>query len=55
MLRNVLFNIIRQEQRQLEDQIALEQEQAAPDQRRLSRLRQEAFSLRRELEHYADH
>jgi len=55
MLRNALFTIIRQEQRQLEDEIALEQKRPAPDMARLSDLRKEAVSLRRELEIYADH
>jgi len=55
MLRNALFSIVRQEQRQLEDAIAAEQKRPAPDTARLSALRQEATSLRRELEIYADH
>ncbi|MEI6559965.1 MAG: hypothetical protein WCO00_16310 [Rhodospirillaceae bacterium] len=54
MLRNALFSIIRQEERQLEDQIEAEQKRPAPDLARLSALRQEAKSLRRELEIYAD-
>ena len=54
MLRNALFSIVRQEERQLEDQIEAEQKRPAPDLARLSALRQEAKSLRRELELYAD-
>ena len=50
MLRDTLFTIIRQEQRQLEDQIAAEQKRPAPDTSRLTALRREATSLRRELE-----
>lgn len=54
MLRNALFRIIRLEHRQLEDEIANEQKRAAPDMARLSALRREASSLRRELDIYAD-
>ena len=54
ILRNALFSIIRQEERQLEDQIEAEAKRPAPDMVRLSALRQEAKSLRRELEIYAD-
>ena len=54
MLRDALFNIIRQERRQLEDEIAAEQTRADPDSARLSALRREESSLRRELERYAD-
>ena len=54
ILRNALFSIIRQEERQLEDQIEAEQKRPAPDMVRLSALRQEARSLRRELEMCAD-
>ena len=55
MLRSALFSIIRQEERQLEDEIAAEQKRPAPDLVRLSALHREAKSLRRELEIYADH
>ena len=54
MLRNALFSFIRQEERQLEDQIAAEQKRPTPDAARLTALRQEARSLRRELEMCAD-
>jgi len=54
MLRKALFNIIRLEQRQLEEQIAEEQKRPAPDVGRLTALRREEKSLRQELEQYAD-
>ena len=50
MLRDALFSIIRQEERQLEDEIEAEQKRSAPDLQRLSVLRQEVTDLRRELE-----
>jgi len=54
MLRKALFNIIRQEQRDVEDRLESECRQTAPDDAKLRELRAEAFSLRRELEHYVD-
>ncbi|WP_199231792.1 hypothetical protein [Azospirillum sp. TSO35-2] len=54
MLRKALFNIIRQEQREVEDELEREEQRPAPDVRRLVGLRQEATSLRRELEHFND-
>ncbi|MBK1840092.1 Mg2+ and Co2+ transporter CorA [Azospirillum lipoferum] len=54
MLRKALFNIIRQEQREIEDKLEREEQQQSPDVRRIVGLRQEATSLRRELEHFHD-
>ena len=54
MLRRTLFNIIRQEHRQLEDQIAEERRRPTPDRHRLTVLQQEEFSLRRELESFPE-
>lgn len=54
MLRNALFGIIRQEHRQLEDAIAEEQKRPAPDLARLTAMRREETSLRRELGFYAE-
>ncbi len=54
MLRKALFNIIRLEQRQLEERIAEEQKRPAPDVSRLTALRREEGHLRRELEQCAD-
>ncbi|MEI6986351.1 MAG: hypothetical protein WCK65_09485 [Rhodospirillaceae bacterium] len=55
MLMDTLFGIIRQEQRQLEDEIAAEErKRPTPDLARLSFLRTEQTSLRRELELYAE-
>lgn len=54
MLRKALFNIIRREQREIEDKLQAEEHKPAPDTGRLATLRQEAVSLRRELEHYRD-
>lgn len=54
MLRVALFNIIRQEQRDVEDRLESECRRVVPDDDKLRELRAEAFSLRRELEHYAD-
>jgi len=54
MLRKALFNIIRQEQREIEDKLEQEERQSAPDVGRLVGLRQEATTLRRELEHFQD-
>ena len=55
MLKKVLFGIIRQEQLDLEGEIAKEQKRPTPDMTRICALRQEASSLRRELECYAEH
>lgn len=54
MLRNALFNIIRQEQREIEDRLEVEEHQTAPDTQRLNTLRQQAVSLRQELEHFPE-
>lgn len=54
MLRKALFNIIRQEQRDVEDRLETECRRNDPDDLKLRELRAEAFALRRELEHYAD-
>lgn len=54
MLRKALFNIIRQEQREVEDQLKVEERQPAPDGGLLTALRQQANSLRRELEHFPE-
>lgn len=54
MLRKALFNIVRQEQRDVEDELQKEERRSAPDHGRMRELRQEAQSLRRELEHYND-
>lgn len=54
MWRKALFNIIRQEQRDVEDQLEKEERRASPDTRRMNDLRREAQDLRRELEHYGD-
>lgn len=54
MLRKALFNIIRQEQREVEDELEREERRSVPDSSRLVGLRQEMTSLRRELEHYQD-
>lgn len=54
MLRKALFNIIRQEQREVEGELEREEQQPRPDARRLVGLRREATSLRRELEHFND-
>lgn len=54
MLRKALFNIIRQEQREAEDELEKEEQRASPDARRMTALRQEVQSLRRELEHYSE-
>ncbi|WP_168220504.1 hypothetical protein [Azospirillum thermophilum] len=54
MLRKALFNIIRQEQREIEDKLEKEERSSTPDVARLVSLRQEVTSLRRELEHFHD-
>lgn len=54
MLRKALFNIIRQEQRDVEDQLVEEERRPAPDVGRIVALRAEATDLRRELEHFPD-
>ncbi|MBP2231509.1 hypothetical protein [Azospirillum agricola] len=54
MLRKALFNIIRQEQREVEDELEKEERCSTPDVGRLIGLRQEVSSLRRELEHFRD-
>jgi len=54
MLRNALFNIIRQEQREIEDELEKEEHRPAPDIGRLAALRQQATNLRRELEHFPE-
>ncbi len=54
MLRKALFNIIRLEQRQLEERIVEEEKRPTPDVGRLVALRREESSLRRELEQCAD-
>ncbi|WP_169732775.1 hypothetical protein [Azospirillum halopraeferens] len=52
MLKNVLFNIIRQEQREVEERLEEEGRRPAPDLGKLTALRQKAMTLRRELEHF---
>lgn len=52
MLKNVLFNIIRQEQRAVEERLKEEGRRPSPDIGKLSALRKEAMTLRRELEHF---
>jgi hypothetical protein len=54
MLRKALFNIIRQEQLEIEGELEKEEMRPAPDVDKLAALRQEANSLRRELEHVAE-
>ncbi|MGQ9365981.1 hypothetical protein [Azospirillum sp. A39] len=54
MLKNVLFNIIRQEQRDVEERLEEEGRRPDPDGRKLSALRREAKMLRRELDHFPD-
>lgn len=54
MLTKALFNIIRQEQREVETELEREERRPAPDVRRIGVLRQQATSLRRELEHFPD-
>lgn len=54
MLRKALFNIIRQEQQEVEVELRNEERRPAPDLCRLAALRREASSLRRELEHYVE-
>ncbi len=54
MLRKALFNIIRQEQRDVEDELQKEERSPTPDVLRVVALQREATSLRRELEHFSD-
>ena len=54
MLRKALFNIIRQEQREVEDRLVEEERNPAPDVGRLVALRAQANNLRRELEHFPE-
>ncbi|CAO3428144.1 hypothetical protein [Azospirillum argentinense] len=54
MLRKALFNIIRQEQREVEDELEKEERRTAPDVGRVVALQREVTDLRRELEHYRD-
>jgi len=54
MLRKALFNIIRQEQREVEGELEKEERSPTPDVRRLVALKQEATNLSRELEHFRD-
>lgn len=54
MLRKALFNIIRQEQREVEGELEKEERSLTPDVRRLVALKQEATNLSRELEHFRD-
>lgn len=54
MLRRALFNIIRQEHRDIEDRLVLEEKASSPDERRVSTLRHQADSLRQELEHFPE-
>jgi len=54
MLRRTLFNIIRLEHQQLEDQIAEEQRRPSPDGQRLSYLQAQENSLRREMESFPE-
>lgn len=54
MLRNALFAIIRQEQREIEDRLVEEERRPTPDVGRLVALRAQATNLRRELEHFPE-
>lgn len=54
MLRKALFNIIRQEQREVEDALEKEGRNPAPDVSKLVALQQQVSNLRRELEHFND-
>lgn len=54
MLTKALFNIIRQEQREVENELEREERRPAPDSMRIGVLRQQATSLRRELEHFSN-
>ena len=54
MLRRTLFNIIRQEHQELEDQIAEERRRPSPDSNRLRFLQQQECSLRREMESFPE-
>lgn len=54
MLRRALFNIIRQEAVEIEDELHREERLPAPDVSRLSALRKQAVNLRRELEHFPE-
>lgn len=52
MLRATLFNIIRQECRQVENEIAEEERRPSPDRSRLTDLQKKEVSLRRELDSF---
>jgi hypothetical protein len=54
MLRKALFNIIRQEQRAVEDRLEVEASNPTPDERRVTSLRRQADNLREELEHFPE-
>lgn len=54
MLRKALFNIIRQEHREIEDRLEIEERSPSPDVRRVSTLRREADVLRQEMEHFPE-
>jgi len=54
MLRKALFNIIRQEQLEIEGELEKEEHRPEPDVGRLAALRLEASALRRELERVAE-
>lgn len=54
MLRKALFNIIRQEQRAVEDRLEVEASNPTPDERRVTSLRRLADNLREELEHFPE-
>ena len=54
MLRKALFNIIRQEQRAVEDRLEVEASNPIPDERRVTSLRRLADNLREELEHFPE-
>ncbi len=54
MLRKTLFNIIRQEHREVSDELEKEERRPSPDVGRLTALRQKASNLRREMEHFPE-
>lgn len=53
-MKQALLNVLREEQRQLEDAIREEERRNPPDRERLAALRAEARSLRRQLDRYLD-
>ena len=53
-MKEAFISIMRQEQRQLEAQINAEQQSQCPDQSRLEALKEEASSLRRQLDRIAE-